>query len=77
MKQNSSPSKTWFINVFSACHILAGLPEEIKNTELMGFLLVVMDRGLYSALHPEAHSLANLLKSDTMDPAKGKTFSKW
>ncbi len=77
MKQNGSPSKTWFINVFSARCILAGLPEEIKDAELMGFLLAAMDRGLYSALRPEAHSLANLIKSDTADPAKGKTFSKW
>ncbi len=77
MKQNGSPSKTWFVNVFSARCILTGFPEEIKDAELMGFLLAAMDRGLYSALHPEAHSLANLIKSNTVDPAKGKTFSKW
>ncbi len=31
MKQNGSPSKTWFINMFSACHYLASLPEEIRT----------------------------------------------
>ncbi len=70
MKQNGSPLKMWFINVFSACRILAGLPKEIKNAELMSFLLAAMDCSLYSALKPEAHSLANLIKSDTANPAK-------
>lgn len=43
----------------------------------MGFLLAAMDRSLYSALKPEAHTLANLIKADTADPAKGETFAKW
>ncbi|PBK83034.1 hypothetical protein ARMGADRAFT_1089776 [Armillaria gallica] len=77
MKQDGSPSKTWFVNVFSMCRILAGLPEEIKDAELMGFLLVTMDHSLYSALKPEAHSLANLIKSDTADATKGEMFAKW
>ncbi len=43
----------------------------------MGFLLAAMDCSLYSALKPEAHSLANLIKSNTADPSKGEMFSKW
>ncbi len=46
MRQNGLPSKQWFVNVFAVSLILTGLPEEIKDAELITFLVNAMDAGL-------------------------------
>ncbi len=77
MRQNSLPSKQWFVNMFAASHILTGLPEEIKNSELITFLIDAMDTGLHTLLTMETHKLSNKIKAGTTNHANGETFVKW
>ncbi|KAK0183841.1 hypothetical protein F5146DRAFT_1146697 [Armillaria mellea] len=76
IKQDGLSTNQWFINVFSACHILAGLLEEIKDPELITFLVDAMDPGLCHALSTETNELSNKIKAGTIKADDSETFAK-
>ncbi len=77
MKQDGQPINQWFVNVFTVCHILTGLLEEIKDPKLITFLVDAMDPGLCQALSTETHELSNKIKAGTTKADDDETFAKW
>ncbi len=77
MKQAGQPTNQWFASVFAVSCILTGLPEEIKDPELITFLIDMMDPGLRAALSTDTHDLSNKIKAGTVVEANSETFAKW
>ncbi len=77
MKQDGQPMNQWFVNIFAACCILTGLPEEIKDPELITFLIDAMDPGLCQALFMETHELSKKINAGTAKADDDETFAKW